>query len=118
MELTLTTADDEGPFVDLLDSLVSAAVDPRFADRRRIVEYNGVWAPGYPPHLIFTTQLSATPQLMVQKKVGDRYVEWLSAIPIDDAELRRYDRNIPAFLNELTAESITVYPRPAPAVPM
>ena len=115
MELALTTSDDQGPFVELLGSLVSAAVDPRAADRRRIVEHNGVWAPGYAPHLVFTDRVSATPQLMVQRKVGGRYVQWLSAIPIDDAELRRYDRDIPAFLDELTPDSITTYPRLPPA---
>lgn len=114
IELTLTTESDPSPFMDLLGSLAGGQSDPTGKDRRRIVEFNGVWAPGYPPHLVFTSVVSATPQLIVQKKVGDRYVQWLTAVAIDDAELRRYDRNIPEFLDDLTPESIITYPRITP----
>lgn len=81
-------------------------------DRRRLVEANGVFAPGYPPHLLFTEVVALTPGLLARKKLGDQYVQFLQGVPIDDAELRRYDRDIPAFVQTLASSGQAMkYPR-------
>ncbi len=115
-ELVLTLAGDISEAAEVLKSAVlenhRRVVNQ---ERRRVIEVNGVWAPGYAPHLLFTTAASATPNLMVTKKVGDRYVEFLSAVPIDDRELREYDRDIPRLIAGLAEGGMIVhYPRPVP----
>ncbi len=115
-ELVLTLTGDISEGAEVLKSAVLEN-HRRLADqeRRRVIEVNGVWAPGYAPHLLFTTAASATPNLMVTKKFGDRYVDFLSAVPIDDRELREYDRDIPRFIAGLAEGGmIPRYPRPAP----
>ena len=85
-------------------------------ERRRIIEANGVFAPGYPPHLLFTNQASAAPELLLRtKKAGDRYFNLMAAIPIDDIELRRYDRSVPDLIADLQDPThVAKYPRASP----
>lgn len=104
-ELTLTAP----PAIarDLADRLSAAAHESirlrKSGERRPPVEYNGLYAPGYPPHLLFCSELSLTPDLEGRQRAGERYVEFLPAIPISDAELRRYDRSVRALIDELRA---------------
>ena len=116
-EAVLTLAGDVTEVADMLRAAVleghRRTLDK--ADRRPVMEANGVWAPGYPPHLLFTSAVSATPELMVKKKLGDQYVSFLSAVPIDDRELRQYDRDVNGLLGSLAAGGLVArYPRPAP----
>ena len=115
IDLVLTLAGDITEAAEMLKAAVLEGHRRSLSkdDRRRLIEANGVWAPGYPPHLLFTDVVSATPELMVQKKFGERYVTFLSAIPIDDWELREYDRDIPGFIRGL-GDRVAYYPRPAP----
>ncbi len=116
-ELVLTM---DGDPADVLAMVEAAVLEnhgrrSRAVDRRPFVAANGVWAPGYAPHLVFTDEASATPELMVQKRLGDRYVAFLSVVPIDDRELREYDRNPAAFIAQLAAGGrVATYPRPMP----
>jgi hypothetical protein len=115
-EVTLTTEADKG---ELFDTLVTAVLEhlrlksQRTPERRPFIEHNGVYAPGYPPHLLFTTRLSCTPKLAIErKKLGDAYVTFLAAIPLSEAELRRYDRSLPGLIDELSASGkLARYPR-------
>ncbi|WP_269527243.1 hypothetical protein [Coraliomargarita parva] len=95
VELTLTTekAEAKERAKDLLNALDDSLKAIREKERRPAIEYNGIYAPGYPPHLFFCEELSLTPKMSGQKKVCDRYVRWLAAIPVSDAELRIYDRS-------------------------
>ena len=115
MDLVLTLAGDITEVAEMLKAAVLEGHRRSLSkdDRRRLVEANGVWAPGYPPHLLFTDVVSATPDLMVQKKFGERYVSFLSAIPIDDLELREYDRDVPGFIRGLE-DRVEYYPRSSP----
>ena len=117
IELVLTLIGDMAEATELIKAAILEGHQRALAkdDRRRVIEANGVWAPGYAPHLLFTDAVSATPELMVQKKFGERYVSFLSAIPIDDRELREYDRDISRFIGGLgKVDLIAHYPRPAP----
>ena len=81
-------------------------------ERRPPVEYNGVYAPGYAPHSFFCQDLSQTPDLVGRQKAGSQYVEWLPAIPITDAELRIYDRNVRELVDVLSQRNdLAVWPR-------
>jgi hypothetical protein len=116
LTMTLDATSDTRELVELLEAAVLE--DHRIVatkERRSFLEYNGVWAPGYPPHLFFSTSFTATPDLMVQKKLGDRYVQFLSAVPIDDRELRAYERSTPdtGLALEIDDAAIATYPRPA-----
>ena len=73
----------------------------RGAARRPPVGYRYVFAPGYEPHFFFCSELNPVPALGKRKKVGDRYVEFLPAIPISDVELREYDRSVPELVEAL-----------------
>jgi len=75
----------------------------RSRERRPFIEANGVYAPGYPPHLLFTTEVTATPAFAGRHLFSDRYVYFLSTVPLDDAELRLYDRDVRALLTQLNA---------------
>ncbi len=90
---------------DSTASLANAVLDNlrlvRTRERRPFIEYNGVYAPGYPPHLLFTTEVTATPAFSGRLLVGDRYVYLLSALPITDAELRLYSRDVGALISAL-----------------
>lgn len=115
-ELVLTCSDDTR---DHANSLRSAVLEDRRvrgqAHRRPVVQAEGVWAPGYPPHLLFTSQVTCTPDLLVRRKVGNRYIAFLAAVPIDDRELRLYDRSPAALKDELANSSdLPCWPRPAP----
>lgn len=119
-ELTMTL-DASSDTPELLELLMAAVIeDHRLVatrERRRFLEYNGIWAPGYPPHLVFSTGCTATPELTTERKhkLGDRYVVFLSAVPIDDREMREYDRDVAACLGRiLESGRIATYPRPAP----
>lgn len=112
-ELTLTVAGEQS---ELVDALAGALLENwRLADtgeRRRFIEANGIFAPGYPPHFLFTEDLTATPKLLGRKRVGERYASHMAAIPLDDAEARAYDRGIRAFIEQLRSDGrITDYPR-------
>ncbi len=50
-ELVLTLAESDDDVVDMVKSVV--VEDRRDRGRRAFIEHNGVWAPGYPPHLVF-----------------------------------------------------------------
>jgi hypothetical protein len=116
-ELVLTMDGDVAEVLAMVEAAVLENHSRRSdaVDRRPFVAANGVWAPGYAPHLVFTDEASATPELMVQKKLGDRYVSFLSVVPIDDRELREYDRNPGAFIAQLAAGGrVSTYPRPLP----
>lgn len=81
-------------------------------ERRRVVEANGIYAPGYPPHVLFADIVALTPELLVRRKLASQYVQFLHAVPIDDVELRQYDRNIPAFVHDLAKSGrADIYPR-------
>ena len=106
-----------GDVADVIEPLVRAVSETDGQDRRRrpLIEANGVFAPGYAPHLLFTTAVSATPELMVRKKFADRYVEFMAAVPIDDRELRQYDRDVPGLISALRDQGqVLVYPRLTP----
>jgi hypothetical protein len=112
-ELTLTLAT---PDPDTADDLAKAVLENlRVADsdqRRPFIEYNGIFAPGYPPHLLFTEQLTCTPQLSGRKRCGDRWVSFLSAIPLGDDELREYDQSVPTLIARLGKDGqLEKYPR-------
>lgn len=111
-ELTQTLAQ---PDPDTADYLAKAVLENlRIADsdqRRPFIEYNGIYAPGYPPHLFFTEQLTCTPKLSGRKRCGDRWVSFLSAIPLGDDELREYDRNVPTLIAKLKKGRPSKYPR-------
>jgi hypothetical protein len=118
-ELTMTLAKEDP---DMVDSLATAVVEnlrlQAGGERRPFIEYNGIYAPGYPPHLLFTEQITATPELSGQKRVGDRYVSFLAAIPLDDQELREYDRNVPGLIEKIGSSGrIAEYPRKGRARP-
>lgn len=103
-EIALTLGKDDPDIIKLLRSAV--VENARLAatrERRPFIEYNGVYAPGYPPHLLFTQSVALTPALSKRKLLGGRYVSFLAAIPLDDAELRNYDRNVSALLEQLQA---------------
>jgi hypothetical protein len=76
----------------------------RSKERRPPVGYNGVWAPGFPPHYFFCEQLTQTPALAGRQRLGDGYVDWLPAIPISDAELRLHDRDVRVLMSTLATE--------------
>lgn len=113
-ELLLTTMGDVSHAAADLYAVAREHGQRKTTGRRAIIEANGVWAPGYPPHMFFTDQVSATPELIhEEKKLGDRYVTFTSAIQIDDRELRLYDRNpleLIATLNDPLL--VATYPRP------
>jgi hypothetical protein len=112
-ELTLTLAK---PDPDTADDLAKATLENlRVADsgkRRPFIEYNGIYAPGYPPHLLFTEQVTCTPKLSGRKRCGDRWVSFLAAVPLGDDELREYDRSVPTLIARLKADGrLHKYPR-------
>ena len=112
-ELTLTLA-KPGP--DTADDLAKAVLENlRVVDagqRRPFIEYNGIYAPGYPPHLLFTEQVTCTPKLSGRKRCGDRWVSFLAAIPLGDGELREYDRSVPTLIATLSKGGrLGEYPR-------
>lgn len=113
-ELALTL---EGDVTEAAAMLEAAVLEDRrrrtgTVDRRPFVAANAVWAPGYAPHLLFTSEVSATPELMGTKKAGDRYVSFLSVVPIDDRELRLYDRDAAGFVAQLAdGGRVATYPR-------
>lgn len=104
-ELTLTVpSDSEADWkTDLARLVKENRRIRREGQRRPPVEFNGVFAPGYPPHLLFCDSLSQTPELTGRHKCGSRYVYWLAAIPISDSELRLYDRDPKELIAELGA---------------
>lgn len=102
-ELTLTTTNAE---VTELGALLAASIDvsikaKQSRERRPPIEYNGLYSPGYPPHLFFCQELGLTPALSGRKAAGARYVEFMAAIPISDAEMRVYDRNVSELIAQL-----------------
>jgi hypothetical protein len=112
-ELTLTLAKEDP---DIVDTLATAVLENlrlgATRERRPFIEYNGIYAPGYPPHLLFTSHITGTPALCGQKRVSDRYVCFLAAIPVDDRELREYDRSPPALIERIrNSGRIADYPR-------
>ena len=112
-ELVLTLADRDADVVGMLEE---AALEDRRrglgqVDRRPMVEQNGAWAPGHPPHLVFMDP-SAVPDLTGKHKLGDRYVRFLAAVPVGDGEMRLYDRDPAALVRSLTESAdLTRYPR-------
>ncbi len=112
-ELVLTLADRDR---DAVEMVKEAALEDRRrglrrVDRRPVVEHNGAWAPGHPPHLVFIDS-PLLRELMRKHKLGDRYVRFLGAVAVGDAEMRRYDRDPGRFVRQL-AESgeVARYPR-------
>lgn len=114
--LTLLDTTDADLVEQCLQTLRSTVLEDdrraRERDRRPAVEANGISAPGYPPHLVLT-DVVLPPTLRGRKKVGERYVSFLAAVPVGDAELRAYDRSPAAFVGALGDDTAT-YPRPAP----
>lgn len=81
-------------------------------ERMPFIRVNGIYAPGYPPHLLFTDQVTCTPKLSGTKKFSDRRVAFLAAIPLDDVELREYDRSVPKLISKLKRDKrVAKYPR-------
>ena len=112
-ELTLTLAE---PDPHTAEALATAVIENlKLADsrqRRPFIEANGIYAPGYAPHLMFTSEVSFIPKLTGRKRCGDGYVQFLSAVPLGDSELREYDRGVRVFLDKLKAGGqIEKYPR-------
>ncbi len=101
-ELGLALAARDDDVVELLEAAVLE--DRRRArddDRRPLVEARGVWAPGHAPHLVFTDTPAIADLVDKRHKVHDRYVSFLAAVPIDDADLRLYDRDPKALIERL-----------------
>jgi hypothetical protein len=113
-ELVLTLEDGNGLEPGMAECLRAVVHEEqrraREKDRRPVIETNGVWAPGYAPHLVFAAT-SAAPNLMTRKKCGSRYVFFLAAVAIDDRELRMYDRSPGDFVAGLNPKTIARYPR-------
>lgn len=112
-ELTLTLSK---PDTDIAAKLAGVVLENlrlvNSGERRPIIEYNGIYAPGYAPHWLFTEQLTNTPKLSGRKRCGDRWVSFLAAIPLSDAELREYDKSVPNLIATLKRDGRTiVYPR-------
>jgi Suppressor of fused protein (SUFU) len=112
-EMTLTLAKEDPCVVETLGTAVVENLEIAAADERRpFIEYNGIYAPGYPPHLLFTTQITDTPALSDQKRVGDNYVTFLAAIPLDDREVREYDRSVTGLIEMIRRSGrVAEYPR-------
>lgn len=71
-------------------------------ERRPPIEFNGAFAAGYPPHYVFSTDL--VPAVLAGNHlIAGRYVEFIAAHPIDDAQLRAYDSGPAAFIRALVA---------------
>jgi len=102
-ELTLTVTDSKTMkwSKDLINTGNESIEVSQNGTRRPQIEYNGVFAPGYAPHLFFCEELTQSPKLSGQQKVGDKYIRWLASIPISDAELRIYDRSPLDLISEL-----------------
>jgi hypothetical protein len=113
-ELVLIFEDGNSLELEMAESLRAVVHEEqrraREKDRRPVIEPNGVWAPGYAPHLIFSSSF-VHPDLKTRKKFGSRYVSFLAAAPIDDRELRMYDRSPADFVAALTPETAGRYPR-------
>lgn len=112
-ELVLTLESESAGAVDLVADMCNVTLEDRklavTGERRLSVRANGVWAPGFPPHLVFVKPLVSL--FEGRKKFGDRYVSFYSTVPIDEAELRAYDRDPAAFISSLKAEHAFRYPR-------
>ena len=112
-EITLTLAQ---PDPDTANGLAQAVLENlRVADsgeRRPFIEYNGIYAPGYPPHLLFTEDVTCMPKLSGRKRCGERWVSFLAAIALGDVELRAYDRSVPTLIASLKKDGrLDKYPR-------
>jgi hypothetical protein len=112
-ELTMTLAKEDPGIVDTLATTVVENL--RLAtskERRPFIEYNGIYAMGYPPHFLFTEQITITPSFSGRNRVGQNYISFLAAIPLDDREVREYDRSVPALIEKLRSTGrIAEYPR-------
>jgi hypothetical protein len=75
-------------------------------NRRKVVENNGIYAPGYAPHYFFCEAFFQTPKLKGKFKLGDGFFEFISAIPINDLELRMYDKNPLELIQKLRKKNI------------
>ncbi|TGN00044.1 suppressor of fused domain protein [Leptospira dzoumogneensis] len=106
-ELTITIPEkNKEDFVKLIRDIVVSNIDiASHESRRPSVEYNGVYAPGYPPHFFFCEQLSQSPKLAGQLKVSNSYIRFLPAIPINDRELRLFDKSPTLLIEELSKHS-------------
>lgn len=52
------------------------------------------------------------PDLTDRQKIGERYVRFLAAVPVDDAEMRRYDQDPAQVVRQVAASSDAArYPR-------
>ena len=113
-ELVLIVEDDDSLEREMVESLRAVVREEqrraREKDRRPVIEPNGVWAPGHAPHLIFSSRF-VDPGFEARKKFGSRYVSFLAAAPIDDRELRMYDRSPSHFIATLKPETAARYPR-------
>ena len=112
-ELSLTLAKPDSSSVkDLVNIVVEYLRNGNSGERRASIEYNGVSAPGYPPHYLFTDAVTCTPKFSGRKRFGNQWIELLAAVPLDDAELRQYDRSFPKLISKLRREDeIAKYPR-------
>jgi hypothetical protein len=111
-ELTMTLAKPDPEMIETLANAVLEDLRRRSTENRRpCIEYNGVSAPGYAPHLFFTDQLSLTPKLRGQIRFESTIIEFLAAIPIGDSELRIYDRDVLGLIKRLRHGRIEKYPR-------
>jgi hypothetical protein len=112
-ELTLTLVKpDPHAAEDLAKAVMENLRVAESGLRRPFIEYNGIHAPGYPPHLLFTEQVTCTPKLSGRKRCGDRWISFLAAIPLDDNELREYDRGVANLIAKLKEDGrLDTYPR-------
>ena len=52
------------------------------------------------------------PDLADKQKIGERYVRFLAAVPVDDAEMRRYDQDPAEFVRQMAGSGeVARYPR-------
>lgn len=107
-ELVLTTSVSVPELAKTLASAAREHLACRRSGRRRSpVEFNGVYAPGYPPHLFFGDELSQAPALSGRRRIGKGTTKFLAAIAITDAELREYDRSVPELIARIQASGAT-----------
>ncbi|MFT3685017.1 MAG: hypothetical protein QM783_08850 [Phycisphaerales bacterium] len=62
--------------------------------------------------MLFTDQVTATPKFSGWKRCGEGWVSFLAAIPLSDAELREYDKNVAGLIAKLKRDKrLPAYPR-------
>lgn len=112
-ELTLTVGSHDIDWPEVLGKTVLENLRAaERGERRPFIEANGVYAPGYPPHLLFTDQIRPVPLLSGRQRLGDMLISFFAAIPLGDSELRAYDHDVRGLIAMLGSDGRVVsYPR-------